>query len=157
MARRLSRDDIISTHKQCLLQSWNGLWFNQWDTQESEETRPVNKVDVENFMRKQPNKQIRKYRGRSNSYTAPFARFEYQIDTMDMKPLAKEPEFEVPIKNGEPRYGLVVSDIFSKLANVVPMKEKTGPITCQQWKRVLTKWIFQCPFIVIMTAPSKQG
>ena len=42
-------------------------------------------------MRKQPNKQIRKYIG-SNSYTAPFARFEYQIDIMDMKPIAKEPE-----------------------------------------------------------------
>jgi len=69
-------------------------------------------VDVENFMRKQPNKQIRKYRG-SNSYTAPFAMFEYQIDIMDMKPLTKVPEVKVPVKNGEPRYAMVVIDIFS--------------------------------------------
>ena len=27
-------------HKQCLLQSWNGLRFNQWNPQESEGTRP---------------------------------------------------------------------------------------------------------------------
>ena len=39
---------------------------------------------------------------------------------MDMKPLTKEPEVEVPIKNGEPRYAMVVIDILSKLANVVP-------------------------------------
>ena len=39
-------------------------------------------------MAKQPNKQIRKYRG-YNSYTAPFARFEYKMDIMDMVPLTK--------------------------------------------------------------------
>ena len=37
------------------------------------------------------------------------------------------PEVEVPIKNDKPRYAMVVIDIFSKLANVVLMKEKTGP------------------------------
>ena len=92
-------------------------------------------------MRKQPNKQIRKYRG-SNSYTAPFARFEYQIDIMDMKPLTKEPETKIPIKNDEPRYGLVVIDIFSKLANVVPMKEKSGPITLSAMKESFNKMGF---------------
>ena len=108
--------------------------------------KPRNKTrpstgDVENFMRKQPNKQIRKYRG-SNSYTAPFARFEYQIDIMDMKPLTKEPETKIPIKNDEPRYGLVVIDIFSKLANVVPMKEKSGPITLSAMKESFNKMGF---------------
>ena len=58
------------------------------------------------------NKQIRKYGG-SNSYTAPFASFEYQINIMDMKPLTKEPDVEVPIKNDEPRFAMVVIDIFS--------------------------------------------
>ena len=62
-----------------------------------EQDQSINRVDVENFMRKQPNKQIRKYRG-SNSYTAPFARFEFQIDITDMKPLTKEPETKIPIK-----------------------------------------------------------
>jgi hypothetical protein len=40
---------------------------------------------------------------------------------MDMKPLTKEPETKIPIKNDEPRYAMVVVDIFSKLANVVPI------------------------------------
>ena len=46
---------------------------------------------------------------------------------MDMKPFTRVPEVEVPVKNGEPRYAMVVIDIFSRLANVVPMKEKTDP------------------------------
>ena len=71
-------------------------------------------------MREQPNKQVKKYRG-SNSYTAPFARFEYQIDIMDMTTLVKQPEEKIPLKKDIPRYALGVIDIFSKLANVVPM------------------------------------
>ena len=103
-----------------------------------EQDPTINMVDVKEFMRKQPNKQIRKYRG-SNSYTAPFSRYEFQIDIMDMKPLTKEPEAKIPIKNDEPRYGLVVIDIFSKLANVVPMKEKSGPITLSAMKESFKK------------------
>ena len=103
-----------------------------------EQDPTINMVDVKEFMRKQPNKQIRKYRG-SNSYTAPFSRYEFQIDVMDMKPLTKEPEAKIPIKNDEPRYGLVVIDIFSKLANVVPMKEKSGPITLSAMKESFKK------------------
>ena len=77
-------------------------------------------------MRQQPNKQVKKYSG-TNSYTAPFARFEYQIDIMDMISLLKDPYVKIPIKKGELRYGLVVIDIFSKLANVVPMKDRNSP------------------------------
>ena len=97
------------------------------NAQESEGTRPDHQQGgCGKFERKQLNKQIRKYKG-SNSYTAPFARFEYQIDIMDMKPFTKEPGVAVPIKNDEPRYAMVVIDIFSELANAVPMKEKSGP------------------------------
>jgi len=39
-------------------------------------------------MKQQPNKQRKAYRG-SNSYTAPVARFEYQINIMDMASLHK--------------------------------------------------------------------
>ena len=42
--------------------------------------------DVQKWMKQQPNKQRKGYRG-SNSYTAPFARFEYQMDIMDMNEL----------------------------------------------------------------------
>ena len=139
MARRLSRDDIISNVYYNLETGFGSI--NETLKKAKEQDPTINRVDVETFMRKQPNKQIRKYRG-SNSYTAPFARFEYQIDIMDMKPLTKEPEVEVPIKNGEPRYGLVVIDIFSKLAHVVPMKEKSGPITLSAMKESFNKMGF---------------
>ena len=87
MARRLSRDDIISNVYYNLETGFGSI--NETLKKAKEQDPTINKVDVENFMRKQPNKQIRKYRG-SNSYTAPFARFEYQIDIMDMKPLTKK-------------------------------------------------------------------
>ena len=80
---------------------------------------------METFMKKQPNKQIRRYRG-SNSYTAPFSRFEYQIDIMHMKPLTKVPEAKIPMKNSKPPYALVVIDIFSKMGDVAPMKQRDG-------------------------------
>ena len=95
MARRLSRDDIISNVYYNLETGFGSINKTLKKAKEQEPT--VNRVNVENFMRKQPNKQIRKYRG-SNSYTAPFARFEYQIDIMDMKPLTKEPEAKIPIR-----------------------------------------------------------
>ena len=139
MARRLSRDDIISNVYYNLETGFGSI--NETLKKAKEQDQTINRVDVENFMRKQPNKQIRKYRG-SNSYTAPFARFEYQIDIMDMKPLTKEPDAKIPIKNGEPRYGLVVIDIFSKLANVVPMKEKPEPITLSAMKESFNKMGF---------------
>ena len=86
MARRLSRDDIISNVYYNLETGFGSI--NETLKKAKAQDPTINRVDVETFMRKQPNKQIRKYRG-SNSYTAPFARFEYQIDIMDMKPLRK--------------------------------------------------------------------
>ena len=123
MARRLTKEQIISN---VYYDTEGGFGSIQETYKNAKQQNPEITLDeVKDFMRKQPNKQIRRYRG-SNSYTAPFARYEYQIDIMDMKPLTKTPEVKVPVKNGEPRYGLVVIDIFSKLANVVPMKNKDG-------------------------------
>ena len=93
MARRLSRDDIISNVYYNLETGFGSI--NETLKKAKEQDQTINRVDVENFMRKQPNKQIRKYRG-SNSYTAPFARFEYQIDIMDMKPLTKNQRHKFP-------------------------------------------------------------
>ena len=72
-------------------------------------------ADVQKWMKQQPNKQRKPYRG-SNSYTAPFPRYEYQIDIMDMVTLQNTPT--------QPRYALVVIDIFSKLAQVEAMTNK---------------------------------
>ena len=92
MARRLSRDDIISYYN---LETGFGS-INETLKKAKEQDQTINRVDVENFMRKQPKKQIRKYRG-SNSYTAPFARFEYQIDIMDIRnPLPKNQRRKFP-------------------------------------------------------------
>ena len=123
MARALTKEQVISN----VYYDINTGFGSIGDTlkQAKAKDSSITMVDVKNFMAKQPNKQIRKYRG-SNSYTAPFARFEYQIDIMDMVPLTKEPEVEIPKKKNEPRYALVVIDIFSKLANVVPMENKDG-------------------------------
>jgi len=71
--------------------------------------------DVRTWMNKNPNKQRKGYRG-SNSYTAPFPRFQYQIDIMDMIELQKSPT--------QPRYALVVIDSFSKFGDVEPMYRK---------------------------------
>jgi hypothetical protein len=69
--------------------------------------------DVKTYLSKQPNKQLNNYRN-YNSYVAPFARFEYQIDIMDMVALQKEPN--------QPRYALVVIDIFQKRRRVTNAK-----------------------------------
>ena len=133
MTRRLSKDDVISNIYYDLE---NGFGSIDETLRKAKEQDPsINRVDVSEWMKRQPNKQIRRYRG-SNSYTAPFARYEYeyQIDIMDMKPLTKTPEVKVPVKNGEPRYGLVVIDIFSKLANVVPMKNASTKPTLIETK-----------------------
>ena len=92
-------------------------------------------------MREQPNKQVKKYRG-SNSYTAPFARFEYQIDIMDMVSLVKNPEAKIPIEKGALRYALVVIDIFSKLANVVPMANRDSSSVLSALKESFKKMGF---------------
>ncbi len=73
--------------------------------------------DVKQWMSKQPNKQRKAYRG-YNSYVAPFARYEYQIDLADMYSLQKD--------KAQPRYALVVIDIFSKLAEALPLHNKNS-------------------------------
>ena len=80
MARRLSRDDTISNVYYNLETGFGSI--NETLKKAKEQDPTINRVDVENFVRKQPNKQIRTCRG-SNSYTALFATFEYQIDMGD--------------------------------------------------------------------------
>ena len=61
---------------------------------------------------------------------------------MDMKPLNKGPEVEIPVENGEPRYAMVVIDIFSKVASVIPMKEKSCPNALSAVKQSFSKMGF---------------
>ena len=71
-------------------------------------------------MKKQPNKQKQAYKN-YNSYSAPFSRFEYQIDIMDMKSLMRDTGTKDML-----RYALLCIDIFSKKVHVVPLKSKDG-------------------------------
>ena len=155
MARRLSRDDIISNVYYNLETGFGSI--NETLKKAKEQDPTINKVDVDNFMRKQSNKQIRKYRV-SNSYTAPFARFEYQIDIMDMKPLTKEPEVESSNQEQTSRdtgWWSLTSSASWQTSSL--WKKNPDQSHCRRWKRVSTKWVFRCPFVAIMTVPSKQG
>ena len=110
---KLTKQDIISNIYYDL-ETGYGSVKNTFDQAKAQD--PTIKIeDVQKWMKQQPNKQVRTYRG-SNSYTAPFARFEYQIDIMDMNNLTKTTK--------QPRYALVVIDIFSKLADAEPMFNK---------------------------------
>ena len=124
MARRLTKEQLISN---VYYDAEEGFGSKQATLANARKEDPtITKEDVDKFMRQQPNKQVKQYSG-TNSYTAPFARFEYQIDIMDIISLLKDPEAKIPMKKGELRYCLVVIDIFSKLANVVPMKDRNSP------------------------------
>ena len=113
MARRLTKEQIISNVYYDVEDGFGSIQATLKKAKQQDPT--ITKEDVDKFMRQQPNKQVKNYKG-TNSYTAPFARFEYQIDIMDMISLTKEPEAKIPVKDNQPRYGLVVIDIFSKLA-----------------------------------------
>ena len=108
----LTKDDIISNTYYDLDDGYGSIknTFEQAKKKDSS----ITYEDVQTWMKKQPNKQRKAYRG-SNSSVAPFARYEYQIDIMDMGNISKE---------NEPRYGLVCIDIFSKLGYVEPINNK---------------------------------
>ena len=88
--------------------------------------------DVQTWMKQQPNKQRKGYRG-SNSYTAPFARFEYQIDIMDMNELQKS--------QSQPRFALVVIAIFSKLGEAEPMHRRDSNAVYQALQVIFKKMV----------------
>ena len=77
---------------------------------------------VSKWMRSQPNKQTRNYKN-YNSYTAPFPKYEFQIDLMDVTSLLKDVGNEI---KDQPRYGLLCIDIFSKKCYIEPLGSKDG-------------------------------
>ena len=83
-----------------------------------EEGAVITLEEVKNFMKKQPNKQIKGYQNYNyNSYLVPYARAEFQVDIMDMNKFKQE---------GEERYGLIVIDAFSRYAYIHPMENKNS-------------------------------
>ena len=85
---------------------------------------------VSKWLKSQPNKQTRNYKN-YNSYTAPFPKYEFQIDLMVMSSLLKDVgenqssrssrDVGVDVKN-QPKFGFVCIDIFSKKCHIVPME-----------------------------------
>ena len=81
-----------------------------------EEGAGITLEEVNNFMKKQPNKQIKEYQN-YNSYLVPYARAEFQVDIKDMNKIKQE---------GEERYALIVIDAFSRFAYIHPMENKNS-------------------------------
>lgn len=75
---------------------------------------------VAKWTRAQPNKQTRNYKN-YNSYTAPFPKYEFQIDLMDVSSLLRDVSNEI---KHQLRYGMVCIDIFSKKCHIVPIENK---------------------------------
>ena len=73
---------------------------------------------VSKWLKSQPNKQTRNYKN-YNSYTAPFPKYEFQIDLMVMSSLLND--VGVDVKN-QPKFGFVCIDIFSKKCHIVQWK-----------------------------------
>ena len=77
---------------------------------------------VSAWMRAQPNKQTRNYKN-YNSYAAPFPKYEFQIDLLDVTSLLRDVGSEI---KSQLRYGVVCIDIFSKKCHIVPIENKDG-------------------------------
>ena len=64
---------------------------------------------VSKWMRAQPNEQTRNYKN-YNSYTAPFPKYEFQIDLMDVSSLLRH---VAVAQREQPKFGMVCIDVFS--------------------------------------------
>ena len=73
---------------------------------------------VSTWLESQPNKQTRNYKN-YNSYTAPFPKYEFQIDLMVMSSLLNDVGVDA---ENQPKFGFVCVDIFSKKCHIVPME-----------------------------------
>ena len=116
MSRKLDKDEILKK----LFYNVDEGFGSVRDSYEK-----ANKVEagftldyVSKWMKSQPNKQTRNYKN-YNSYTAPFPKYEFQIDLMVMSSLLND--VGVDVKN-QPKFGFVCIDIFSKKCHIVPME-----------------------------------
>ena len=82
----LSKDDLLSTLYDGLDKGYGSAQPLYKQAQEEDIT--ISLEYVKNWIKKQPNKQRKGYKGYS-SYKAPFPRFEYQINIVDMSYLGQ--------------------------------------------------------------------
>ena len=88
-----------------------------------ERDKSITKEDVEECFKTilQNVEEKRKPRG-ENSFVAPHAHFEYQVDLFFIS--------KNDLENQKFRIGLVLIDIFSKYATVIPIKSKEPNLRC---------------------------
>ena len=83
--------------------------------------------DVKNYLSKRDDTQV-KYKPKSyNSVVSPGAKFEFEIDVMDI---------ESQDANSNARYGLVAIDNFTKVAEVVAIKNRTPESMIEGLKKI---------------------
>ena len=117
---KLSKDEVL--HKLYYNVETGFGSVNELYKQANKEGLGITLDEVRTFMKKQPIKQEKGY-SKYNSFSAPFARYEYQLDIMDMISLMKATGTS---DLSSPRYGLICIDIFSKKLHIEPMKVRDG-------------------------------
>ena len=85
--------------------------------------------DVKDYLSKRDDIQV-KYKPKSyNSFVSPGAKFEFEIDIMDM---------ESKDATSNTRYGLVAIDNFTRIAEVVAIKHRTPESMVEGIKKIIT-------------------
>ena len=86
--------------------------------------------DVKDYLSKRDDIQV-KYKPKSyNSFVSPGANFEYEIDIMDI---------EAKNSTSDTRYGLVAIDNFTKIAEVIPIKNRTPESIIAGLKKIIAE------------------
>ncbi len=118
----MSKAKIISNVYHDIEKGYSSIQKTYQDVKKIDNT--ITYEDVKKWIN--DNKKIKPYKN-SNSYVAPYARFQYQIDILVM------PE------GYSPRYALIVIDIFSKLSSAEAMNERNQDTALNKLKIIFSK------------------
>ena len=84
--------------------------------------------DVKDYSSKRDDIQVKSKPKTYNSFVSPGANFEYEIDIMDI---------EAKNSTSDTRYGLVAIDNFTKIAEVIPIKNRTPESMIEGIKKII--------------------
>ena len=86
--------------------------------------------DVKDYLSKRDDIQVKSKPKTYNSFVSPGANFEYEIDIMDI---------EAKGSTSDARYGLVAIDNFTKIAEVIPIKNRTPESIIAGLKKIIAE------------------
>ena len=86
--------------------------------------------DVKDYLSKRDDIQVKSKPKTYNSFVSPGANFEYEIDIMDI---------EAKNSTSDTRYGLVAIDNFTKIAEVIPIKNRTPESIIAGLKKIIAE------------------